>query len=200
VNPSDLLKVRPRHLFSKLRLTYQFMRIVFYRLLSDAKNVESNGTKRSQPVLTSGKGTIQLGRCCLGVCTSPYFYSGYTYIEARSPEAKIIIGDGVYINNNAVIIADRSCIHINAKTLIGPEFTVMDSDFHDLHPERRTSGTYECLPVTIGENVFIGSRVTVLKGVTIGKNSIVAAGSVLGISVPENTVVGGVPAKIIGHI
>ncbi len=143
---------------------------------------------------------IILGNCSLGVWPSPYFLNGYIHIEARSSGSKVIIGDGVYINNNAVIIADRSCITIDANTLIGPEFTVFDSDFHDLHPERRNSGTYECLPVTIGENVFIGSRVTVLKGVTIGKNSIVAAGSVLGMNVPENTIVGGVPAKIIGYI
>jgi maltose O-acetyltransferase len=199
VNPSVLLKLRVRHIISLPRLAYQFMRVTFYRLLSNA-HVVSNGAKRNQPVLTAGKGEIILGKCNLGFWPSPYFFNGYTHIEARSPQSKIIIGDGVCINNNAVIIADRTCIRIEANTLIGPEFTVYDSDFHDLHPERRNAGTYECLPVTIGENVFIGSRVTVLKGVTIGKNSVVAAGSVLGICVPENTIVGGVPAKIIGHV
>ncbi|BCS55008.1 DapH/DapD/GlmU-related protein [Geobacter sp. SVR] len=199
MNPSKLLKIRARHIYLATGLAYQYLRIVFYRLVSNA-TVVSNGVKYIQPVLTTGQGEIILGKCNLGVWPSPYFFNGYTHIEARSTESKIIIGDGVYINNNAVIVADRTCISIGANTLIGTEFTVYDSDFHDLHPDRRNSGTYKCLPVTIGDNVFIGSRVTVLKGVTIGKNSVVAAGSVLGISVPENTIAGGVPAKIIGHV
>lgn len=199
MNLSKLRKFRSKHIYLAIGLSYQFFRILFYRLLSNA-HIESNGAKCNQPILSTGCGKIILGKCTIGICPSPYFYNGYTHIEARSLGSKIIIGDGVHINNNAVIVADRTCITINANTLIGPEFTVFDSDFHDLHPDRRNSGTYECMPVTIGENVFIGSRVTVLKGVTVGKNSVIAAGSVLGINVPENTIVGGVPAKIIGHV
>ncbi len=119
---------------------------------------------------------------------SPYYLNGYIHIEAREETATIEIEDGVWINNNAVVISERSSIHIGANTLIGTEFTVYDSDFHDLHPERRLAGTHKCAPVNIGKNVFIGSRVTVLKGVTIGDNAIIGAGCVVSQDVPESVI------------
>lgn len=84
--------------------------------------------------------------------------------------------------------------------LIGTEFAVHDSDFLELYPERRMDGSHATSSVSIGANVFIGSRVTVLKGVTIGDNSVIANGSVVDKDVPTNVVVGGIPAKVIKKI
>ncbi len=151
-------------------------------------------------MLISGLGKVQLGRCNLGVWPSPYYLNGYIHIEAREATASIEIKDGVWINNNAVIIAERSSIHIGANTLIGSEFTVYDSDFHDLHPDRRLVGSHICRQVIIGNNVFIGSRVTILKGVTIGNNVVIAAGSVVSTDVPKDMIVAGVPARVVGKI
>lgn len=148
----------------------------------------------------TGLGLIRLGKCNLGVWPSPYFFNGYIHLEARYPEAEIVIEDGVWINNNAVIITERSKISIGKNTLIGTEFTVYDSDFHELHPERRLSGGHECCPVHIGCNVFIGSRVTMLKGVTIGENSVIAAGSLVASDIPAMSIAAGVLAKVIGHV
>lgn len=67
------------------------------------------------------------------------------------PSAEVQIEDGVSINNNAVIIAECCKISIGKNTLIGTEFTVYDSDFHDLQPERRMSGKAETAPVVIGD-------------------------------------------------
>ena len=69
---------------------------------------------------------------------------------------------------------------------------------HDLNPERRQV----CIPapIRIGKNVWIGSNSTILPGVTIGDNSVVAAGAVVTKNVEANTIVGGVPAKIIKKI
>ena len=142
----------------------------------------------SQPVLITGRGKVRLDRCNLGVWPSPYYLSGYIHIEARDVTASIVIEDGVWINNNAVIIAERSSISIGTNTLIGTEFTVYDSDFHDLHPEKRMSGTHMCASVNIGKNVFIGSRVTVLKGVSIGDNAVIGAGCVVSKNVPKGAV------------
>lgn len=69
---------------------------------------------------------------------------------------------------------------------------------HGLDLEIRNT-TYPS-PVTIGENVWIGSNATILPGVMIGNNSVVAAGAVVTKDVPENTVVAGVPAKVIKEI
>lgn len=69
---------------------------------------------------------------------------------------------------------------------------------HDIAPERRAN-TYPA-PIVLGKNVWIGSNSTILQGVTIGDNAIVAAGAVVTKDVPANTIVGGVPAKIIKQI
>ncbi|MCX7119949.1 MAG: DapH/DapD/GlmU-related protein, partial [Legionellales bacterium] len=122
------------------------------------------------------------------------------HLEARESTASIEIEEGVWINNNAVIIAERSSIRIGANTLIGTEFTIYDSDFHDLHPQQRSAGTHECASVNIGKNVFIGSRVTILKGVTIGDDAVIAAGSVVRKDVPNGMIVGGVPARVVGKV
>ncbi len=122
------------------------------------------------------------------------------HIEARSAGSEVIIGNGVVINNNAVIIAEKTFIKIGDDTLIGSEFNVYDSDFHGLHPDHRNSGNHLSAGVSIGENVFIGSRVTVLKGVAIGNNSVIANGSIVNMDVPANVIAGGVPIRIIREI
>lgn len=170
-----------------------------YRFLS-GNRPHTDHARRHQAVLLLGEGEIFLGRCQLGFWPSPYFLNGYIHIEARLPSAEVHIEDGVSINNNAVMIAECCRISIGKNTLIGTEFTVYDSNFHDLHPERRVSGTPETAPVTIGENVFIGSRVTVLKGAVIGNNSVIASGAVVTGTIPENCIAAGVPAKVVGAL
>jgi maltose O-acetyltransferase len=73
---------------------------------------------------------------------------------------------------------------------------IMDNNFHRLEPERRLE-TPPSAPVHLGENVWLGGRVIVLPGVTIGDHSVVAAGSVVTHDVPERTIVAGVPARIV---
>lgn len=119
-----------------------------------------------------GRGSITLGRyCSLGVLPSPSF-------EARYPEAKLVIGERVFINNNVTIIADKSPITIGDNALISSDFTCFGSNFHSLNPDERMTSDYKCKPVNIGRNVFIGAKVTILQGVTIGKNSMFGAGMV----------------------
>lgn len=142
-----------------------------------------------QSLSLQGRGKIVLGdSCSLGVYPSPNLYHGECYIEARNPEAEVIIGERVFINNNATIIADKSSIQIGDDTLIGPNFTCFDSNFHPIQPEKRLSKEYSSKPVSIGSNVFIGANVTVLKGVSIGDNSVISAGSVIENNVPANTI------------
>lgn len=198
VRSSLLNRIHQRLRFLPISV-YQRLRIWKYKLFSDISNIE-NTAKINQPVLIIGKGNVRLRKSILGVYPSPYFLNGYTHIEAREESASIVIEDGVWINNNAVIIAERSNIHIGMNTLIGSEFTVYDSDFHDLHPSRRMAGTHECKSVLIGKNVFIGSRVTILKGVRIGDNAVIAAGSVVNIDVAENMIAGGVPIRLLGKV
>ena len=136
----------------------------------------------------------------LGVQPSHHLYSGYGYIDARKEQSKIVIGDNVWINNNFMIVSEGEGIEIGAKTLIGLNVEISDSDFHDLHPDRRMGGIPKTAKVLIGKNVFIGSNVKILKGVTIGDNSVIANSSVVTKSISANVIAGGYPAKVIKQI
>ncbi len=160
--------------------------------------IAAQGVNAIQRIVALGMGEIELGKNAqLGVYQSPGFKYGDFYLEARTSVAKIIIGSNVSINNNCTIIADKATIEIGESTLIGPDFYCTDSDFHPLASSQRLENSYTSKPIKIGSNVFIGARVTVLKGVTIGNNSVVAAGSVVVKNVPAGAIVGGNPSKII---
>ncbi|TNI18535.1 transferase [Aeromonas salmonicida] len=154
-------------------------------------NVRCNGDVRVvQSLNIQGRGEIALGHSCsLGFYPSPNMYHGECYLEARYPDSKLIIGDRVFINNNAVVIADKSIIVIGDDTLIGPNFFCIGSNFHPLNPTKRLTSEYQSKPIYIGRNVFIGANVTILQGVTIGDNSVIAAGTTIYNDVPANTIV-----------
>ena len=99
--------------------------------------------------------------------------------------------------NTGCSFQDRGGITIGNGSLIGMNVTIATLN-HGLSLEIRNT-TYPS-PVVIGENVWIGSNATILPGVTIGDNSVVAAGAVVTKVVPENTVVAGVPAKVVKKI
>ncbi len=174
---------------------YQKLRILKFRFLSDCKNVVGHPNIR-QPVHFVGKGTIRFnGHVTLGWYPSAYFFSGYIYLEARSPQSFIHIEEGVCINNNAVLVSDGAGISIGKGSMLGTHCEVIDSDFHDLHPDRRVNGVAKTGPVVIGDNVLIGSNVKILKGVRIEKNAVIGNGAVVTRSVPENAVAFGNPAR-----
>ena len=179
----------------RLARLYQRLRILKFKALSDCQNVRGRPNLQ-QPVQMLGKGTIRFGQdVTLGFFPSAYFFSGYIYLEVRSPGSLIQIEDGVCINNNSVLVSDGAGIFIGKRTMLGTHCEVIDSDFHDLHPDRRTDGVAKTGQVFIEENVLIGSNVKIMKGVRIGKNAVVANGSVVTRSIPENAVAFGNPAR-----
>ena len=178
---------------------FQSMRILIFKQLSN--NNYFGNPIINIPLQTVGLGKIYFGEnVMLGFSPSPFFYNGVTYIESRNIDAVIKIGNNVFINNNFVIICDKTLIEIGDNTLIGPNVEIINSDFHEIDPYNRNSGNHECKPVIIKKNVFIGSNVKILKGAVIGDNSVIANSSVVIGSVPENVVFGGVPAKFIRNL
>jgi acetyltransferase-like isoleucine patch superfamily enzyme len=148
-------------------------------------------------VLCLGKGRIRfLGEVKLGFFPAPYFISGYIHLEARSEDSLIEIHDGVCMNNGVAITSDGPGIVIGPRTLLGAHCEIIDSDFHDLHPDRRTNGKAKTAKVEIGENVLIGSNVKIMKGVRIGKNAVISNSAVVTRSIPENGLAFGNPAKV----
>lgn len=115
-------------------------RIWKYNLLSSAKCVQGKA-RIHQPVLFLGAGKIVIGKNVnLGYRRSPYFYSGYIYIEARNPSSIIKIGDHCWINNNCAMVSEGGGIEVGENSLLGASVEIIDSDFHALDLMKRSVG------------------------------------------------------------
>jgi acetyltransferase-like isoleucine patch superfamily enzyme len=108
----------------------------------------------------------------------------------------IQIGKNVFVNH-ACTFMDRGGITLEDNVLIGPKVNLITTN-HPLDPTQRRATVSH--PIVIGKNVWVGANTTILAGVTVGENSVIAAGAVVTKDVPPNTIVGGVPAKIIKSI
>jgi len=106
------------------------------------------------------------------------------------------IGKNVYINH-ACTFLDMGGITIEDDVLIAPKVNLI-TEGHPINPAERQA--LFAKPIVIKRNAWIGAGATILPGVTVGENSVVAAGAVVNKDVPDNTVVGGVPAKVIKTI
>ena len=132
-------------------------------------------------------------------------YAGCSF--SVGPQGSCTVGDFTLLNGALIMTEDR--IEIGSHCLVSWNVGIADSDFHPLAPAQRLIDAQalapffkdrpprpklKTAPVIIGNNVWIGMNAIILKGVTIGENSVVAAGSVVTKSVPANTVVAGNPA------
>lgn len=139
-----------------------------------------------------GRGRIVIGS---DVYVSGKIGVDFSRRSGQTPE--LVIGDRVFIGHECGFgIAGR--ITIGNDCLIGGGTRIQDNDGHPLDPEKRRArepvAAENIRSVTIGDNVWIAPRATILKGVTIGENSVVGTGSVVPKDVPANTVVAGNPA------
>ncbi len=120
-------------------------------------------------------------------------------VSTLSPAAELIIGEHVGISGGA-ICAKQSVI-IGSYCLLGANVVISDNDFHPIKSENRrynhTDNDIIAQPVFIGNNVWICADSYILKGVHIGDNTIVGAGSVVSHDIPANSIAVGNPAKVI---
>ncbi|WP_237065468.1 acyltransferase [Microbulbifer guangxiensis] len=138
---------------------------------------------------------------CLGnyphLISTPDNAIRFTTLGHRGGDAFITIGDYVLISPGVRISAAES-ITIGDACMIAANVYISDSDWHGLYNRTRP---FRCTsPVTLGNNVWVGDSAIVCKGVSIGDNSVVGAGSVVTRNVPANTVVAGNPAREIKAI
>lgn len=113
----------------------------------------------------------------------------------------IIIGENTGISNSAIVA--YCSVSIGKNVLIGGSCKIYDTDFHSLDLEKRVMHPLEDITskaIVIEDGVFLGAHSIVLKGVRIGKNSIVGAGSVVTRSIPEGEVWAGNPVRFIRKI
>lgn len=119
-------------------------------------------------------------------------------LRTISAKATLTIGDGVQMSGASIVAYDQ--IAIDNNVFIGANCTIVDSDMHQLDPVDRISmrsAGVATAPVHLEENVWLGMNVIVLKGVTIGRNTVVGAGAVVVRSLPPNVIAAGNPAKVV---
>lgn len=105
------------------------------------------------------------------------------------------IGERTFINYGSSIAASQR-VTIGARCLLGTYTLIMDNNFHRLEPERRMESPSSA-PVVLEDNVWLGARVIVLPGVTVGTGSVIAAGSVVTRDVPPRRLAAGQPARVV---
>lgn len=115
-----------------------------------------------------------------------------------SSSGTLEIGDRTFINYGTSISANK-LVRIGSDCNIGTYVMIMDNSFHHLQPERRQERP-ESKPIVLEDNVWLGGRVIVLGGVTIGEGSVVGAGSVVTRDIPSRSLAVGVPARVIREL
>lgn len=123
---------------------------------------------------------------------APISIGSYTNIFRNAEiNGPVSIGEGCLLNRDAYV---RSNTTIGNKVFVGP-FVRFITDSHELAGSKKRAGKPTFKPIVIGDGCWIGASSTILGGVTIGAGSVIAAGSVVNKDIPENTLVGGVPAQ-----
>lgn len=131
-----------------------------------------------------------LGKTGENVWIEPPFHCDYGW--------NIEVGDNFFANYNLTIL-DVGKVTIGANAQIAPNVSIYTAS-HPIHPDSRNSGYEYGLPITIGDNVWIGGNSVILPGITIGNNAVIGAGSVVTSDIPDNVIAVGNPCKVIRKI
>lgn len=186
--------------FRILLKAYTFLKRMIFNVVSDI-NIVGKDYIIHQPQLRTGKGKIKCGKGVqFGIPFRKGFFDSITYLNLRKDTSELTIGDNVIINNNFSVSSAGGKIEIGEKTLIGNNVSIFDSDFHPIDPKNRLSDNYSIKNVKIGSNVWLGNDCKILKGVTIGENSIIAINSVVKNDIPKNCIAAGNPAVVVKYI
>ncbi len=182
MNISDLI-YRVRLRLKKFSIFEHILGLIFARKFTKAKILVVSGGRPYPKVINQG-GELYAENC--------QFYSGVRLEIGKN--GKLIIKNGTYLNRNTLIVANK-LVEIGSDCKISWDVIIMDTDLHPLPGKTETIDR----PVVIGNNVWIGCRAIILKGVKIGNGAIIAAGSVVTKDIPENSIAAGVPAKVISY-
>lgn len=148
---------------------------------------------------TDEKGAIKIGDNVRMLSRFSSNLSGLTnpIVLACIGKGRISVGD--YSGLSSAVLSAKSGITIGKRVLIGANVRIFDHDFHSLnYTERGAFREGASSPISIGDDVFIGTNAVILKGVKIGNRSIIGAGAVVaGLEIPCDSLVAGNPAKII---
>lgn len=131
-----------------------------------------------------------LGKIGDKITIEPNFFCDYGF--------NIECGENFYINHNCVIL-DCAKVKFGSNVFIGPNCGFYTA-IHPIKSEERNTFIESAKPITIKDNVWIGGNAVILPGVTVGRNTVIGAGSVVAKDIPDNVVAVGNPCKVIKNI
>ena len=172
-----------------LKKLFILIRINYFKYISDITLKGKNYV--FAPTLFLGLGDIHIDNSTIfGFVNGPKFWNSYIHIEAREISSKVEIGKNTILGNNLILIAEKKSIRIGENVKIGHNVQIYDSDFHSKNIEERLKGKQgKQFNVTIKNNCWIGCDCIILKGVTIGENSIIGAGNIIRKDIADNSIV-----------
>jgi len=187
-------------------LCRKFYKLIFYFVFPNLRVIIRHKIKFvdnipffNQITLFNGKGIVEIGKnCSFGYKLGGFHRGGSIELQARFKNSRIKLGNNISTNNNICLCA-ANYIEIGNDTLLGQYVSITDFEAHGIMPNQRKQIGYIGKTI-IGNNVWIGSNVTILKDSEIGDNSIVAAHAIVSGKFPSGVIIGGVPAKIIKKI
>lgn len=190
----------------RIRLVRRLLRRVQSAVLSRRRGFHfgSGLSVYGWPILRCAKGAeVRTGRNLVMISESVFSAVGVSrpcLLNAIEPGAKILIGDDVGMSGTSICSAVS--VTIGDRVMLGADVVVTDTDFHplDVIPRRYVRQGIRTAPVVIEDDVFVGMRSMVLKGVRIGRGSVVAAGTIVTSEVPPFTIVAGQPARVVGQV
>jgi len=154
-------------------------------------------TQKLSPALNASTSMDEMRERLGEIIGTPIYKSTTVFVPFFTNFGKHIrLGKNIFINH-ACTFLDLGGITIEDDVQIGPKVNLITEN-HPVDPRQRKN--LDLKSIRIKRNVWIGAAVTILPGVTVGENSIIAAGAVVNKDVPDNTIVGGIPAKVIKNI
>ena len=179
------------------KLAYAFFTLPSLILLK-LKGVKiKSGTFAGLPYINREKGSvIEIGRDCRFMSITKGNFIGINHrciLTTNNSESKLVIGDDCGFSGTSIWCFDSITIGNNVR--VGANVVIMDGDAHQDDPRAGQNA-----PIVIEDNVWIGAGVMVLKGVTIGRNSLIGAGSVVVKDIPANCVAAGNPCRVIKEL
>ena len=151
------------------------------------RNLVSNGRLH-----LSGPGRIRIGDEC-----NAWARAESNVLATFSPDAVITIGDNVRLNGAGIQAA--TSVTVGDDCILG-SCTIVDTDHHSVDVGRRPGAAAASSPVVIEDNVWIAGMATVLKGVRVGRDSVVGFGAIVSTDVPAGVVVAGNPARVVRNL
>lgn len=139
------------------------------------------------------------GRVIFGANVNAWAHKEPNVLITYGPDVVITIGDNTRLNGAGLMAACG--ITVGCHCIVGSAVLV-DTDFHSIDPDRRTNpdANVRSAPITIGNNVWLAGQTVVLKGVTIGENSVVGFRGVVTSNVLPNVIVAGNPVRVVKQL